>query len=128
MGDWTAEPRVMRERDGVSPQMLATYCRACCLSLYLFHADNLVVHNVHPESQGCAIACVYENNTCHHQKGSKIKDLLRNRIPREVRPLPKWRLQSDTPENEKLYSIPLPGIERIEARTYHAKDVEEVRF
>ena len=88
------------ETEGVSPDMLATYCRARHLSLYLFHAENLVVRNVHPESQGCDIAAIYEDHAYLYQKGSKIQDLVRNRLPREVRPLPKWRLKSDTPEKE----------------------------
>ena len=36
-----------RETDGVSPEMLATHCRARHLSIYLFHAENLVVRNIH---------------------------------------------------------------------------------
>ena len=32
------------ETDGVSVEMLATYRRARHLSLYLFHAENLVLH------------------------------------------------------------------------------------
>ena len=56
-----------RETDGVSPDMLATYCQARHLSLYLFHAENLVVRNIHPESQGCVIAAIYENHAYIYQ-------------------------------------------------------------
>ena len=38
------------ETDGVSPDMLATYCQGRYHSLYLFHAENLVVRNIHPHN------------------------------------------------------------------------------
>ena len=78
-----------RETDGVSPEMLATYCQALHFSLYLFHAENLVVRNIHPESQGCVIAAIYEDHAYLYQKGSKIQDIVRNRVPRSIPPLPK---------------------------------------
>ena len=81
--------------------MLATFCRARSLSLYLFHAENMVVRNIHPESQGCVIAAVYEDHAYLYEKGSKIQDLVRNRAVREIRPLPIWRLKSETPEKEE---------------------------
>jgi hypothetical protein len=74
------------------------------------------------------IGAVYEDHAYLYQKGSKIQDIVRNRVPREARPLPTWRLKSETPEKEELITIPWPGIERMEARAYHAEDLEEVRY
>ena len=87
-----------------------------------------MVRNVHPESQGCVIAAIYEDHAYLYQKGSKIQDLVRNRVPREIQPLPKWRLKSETPEKAELTTVPWPGVGQMEARAYHAEDLEEVRF
>ena len=92
--------RVPRHARHVLPGSLA-------LSLYLFHAENLVVRNIHPESQGCVVCAVYEDHAYIYQKGSKIQDLVRNRVPREIRPLPKWRLKSETAGKDELTHRPL---------------------
>jgi hypothetical protein len=116
------------ETDGVSSVMLATFCKFRKLSLYLFHAENLVIKTIHPDSRGCVICAIWEDHAYIYQRTSKIHDFVRNKWPKEVRPLPKWRLKSDAPEKEELCTIPWCGIDRMEARAYHAHDLEEVRF
>jgi hypothetical protein len=64
-----------RETDGVSCEMLATFCEHRKLSLYLFHAENLVIRTVQADSHGCVICAVWEDHAYVYQNSSKSRIL-----------------------------------------------------